>query len=763
MLKTHDRRTPRHGRRRSLRAAIGVAALALVATGIAAVSSNSANAALGFEVQTLDGSGNNVANPTRGRSNTNYVRVGPTRYADGRSQPVAGPNTRRISNRIFNDSNQNVFSEGRVTQWGWQWGQFLDHTFGLAQGGNETANIPFNSADPLETFTNTLGSIPFTRDQAAPGTGVSNAREQVNTVSSYIDAWAVYGGTNDRLEWLRNGTLDGNVTNNQATLMLPNNFLPSRAARGNAATAPTMAVDGRLLSHPNDAAVAGDVRANENIGLTATHTLFAREHNRIVAALNANPAANSLTQEEKFQVARRIVIAEQQYITYHEWLPAMGVNLPQYTGYNPNVNAAVSQEFAVAGYRAHSQIHGEFEFETNASRYSQADLDFFAAQGLEVVLDAGIAEIAVPLNSAFFNPTLLTRLQLGPFLKSLTESQYKNDEQIDNQLRSVLFQVPVPGNPGCEQGPDLEPCFNGVVDLGAIDVERGRDHGLGSYNQLRQAYGLPAVTSFTQITGEATQAFPSGSGVDNPNSLDILNLRNIDGNASDGTDEANRAVFETRRSTVAARLAAIYGNNVNNVDAFVGLVAEPHLAGSEFGPLQSAIWTRQFQALRDGDRFFYGNDPGLSLIRSTYGLDYHVSLKDIIAANTDTPATDIPDNVFLVEDDELPATTCTVMMQQTTEWNGGFQYNISITNTGTTTINGWQLRFFLPTGQSIYDRWGSTSTQSGAQVTMTNVSFNASIAPGATVGGIGFNATWDNRTNAAPPRVSVNNRRCAIA
>ena len=84
--------------------------------------------------------------------------------------------------------------------------------------------------------------------------------------------------------------------------------------------------------------VAGDVRANENIALTATHTLFAREHNRIVALL-----PSSLTEEEKFQIARRVVIAEQQYITYNEFLPALGVALPRYTGYKTNVNADPEQ------------------------------------------------------------------------------------------------------------------------------------------------------------------------------------------------------------------------------------------------------------------------------------------------------------------------------------------------------------------------------------------------------------------------------------
>ena len=187
----------------------------------------------------------------------------------------------------------------------------------------------------------------------------------------------MYGPTTSRLEWLRDGPVDGNLANNAATLMLPGGYLPRATARGNASTAPTMAVDGRLLANPGSAVVAGDVRANENIALTATQTLFAREHNRIVSLL-----PNSLSAEDKFQIARRVVVAEEQYITYNEFLPAMGVTLPAYTGYNSNVNTSLTQEFATVGYRAHSQIHGEFTTaEFPASRWTSAQLAQLRAAG----------------------------------------------------------------------------------------------------------------------------------------------------------------------------------------------------------------------------------------------------------------------------------------------------------------------------------------------------------------------------------------------
>jgi len=722
-----------------------------------------AQAAVTFPIAAIDGTGNNVANPTWGKSNTNYTRVGPVRYANGIGTPAAGPNTRFISNRVFNDINQNVFSDHRVTQWGWTWGQFLDHTFGLAAGGTEAANIPFNSADPLESFTNTVGSIPFTRDLVAPGTGSTNARQQVNTENSYIDAEVVYGSDTTREEWLREGSVDGNPTNNGARLMLPNNFLPRRDARGNAATAPTMAVDGRLLATPNAARVGGDVRANENIALTATQTLFAREHNRIVGLL-----PSSLSEEDKYQIARRILIAEQQYITYNEFLPAMGVALPAYTGYNTNVNATLSNEFAVVGYRAHSQIHGEFEFETNASRYSAADLANFTNQGLEVDVDAGVATIAVPLNVGFFNPDLAQALQVGPILSSLSESQYKNDEQFDNALRSVLFQIPVPGNPACVQGPDMTPCFRSVVDLAAIDIERARDHGIGTYNQLRQAYGLSQRTSFTGITGEATENFPSdpvltaGNEINDPNILDYTRLVDLENAPVTIGDPLGTATQSTRRTTVAARLRAIY-SNVNNVDAFAGMVAEPHLPGKEFGELQNAIWARQFQALRDGDRFFYGNDQGLSTIKSTYGIDFHTTLAQVIARNTDTPLADMNPDIFLTPDDDLPTPACSVSWSVTNQWNGGFGTNINITNTGTTPLNNWTLGFQFAEGQTVAQAaWNGNASSNGANVNITNAAWNGSVPVGGTVSGVGFNATWDNATNPKPTNFTFNGRRCAI-
>ena len=599
----------------------------------------STTTAKAITLRSLDGSGNNVANPTWGQVDIPYERFSGFNYEDGVSTIKTDtnstlPNSRYVSNRIFNDSFVNIFDEQKVTQFGFAWGQFMDHTIGLAETGGAAANIGFDNLDPLEDFTNTLfgGVIPFSRNLETPGTGtsVANPREQTNTVSSYIDGWSVYGGTDARLDWIRVGSLDGDPTNNDAKLLVRDvggkEFLPRATERGDAtgASAPTMAVDGRLIPTPENRAIAGDARANENIALTGLHTLFVREHNRIVDLL---PVA--LTEEKKFQIARKVVGAEQQAITYGEFLPSLGLNLPAYSGYDPLANAGISTEFATVAYRAHSMIHGEFELEVDAGTYTLAELAGFAAQGVVVEAVGGEVKLAIPLNVAFFNPDLLEGLGVGNMLSGLAgEAQYKNDEQIDNQLRSLLFQVPNPGfDPLALDGPESIPFFDGVIDLGAIDIERGRDHGIVTYNDLRVAMGLAPATSFIDITAEATEALTGGVGIDDPEVLEFLSRTE-------------------RVQTIAARLKAIYGD-VNDVDAFVGMVSEAHLPGKSFGELQAALWAKQFLALRDGDRFFFENDSDLDDIFALYGIEVLSSLKDILVLNTMLTAADLQDNVFL--------------------------------------------------------------------------------------------------------------------
>jgi Animal haem peroxidase len=622
---------------RTRKAGAGLIAMGLIATAAWAApsggsSTRSVRQPVDFSVfRSLDGYANNLAHPSWGTIGSQYLRVA----AANDNQPTVNP--RLVSNRIFNDLGQNLFSERDVSQFGWVWGQFMDHAFGLAQAGTTAANIPVSSSDPLERFRNDLGVIPFTPDASVDG-------QNINTVSSFIDAFNVYGGTNARLDWLRDGSADGNPANNAATLMLPGGFLPRADARGDAATAPTMAVDGQLRAAPQNRREAGDVRANENIALTAVQTLFAREHNRIVTAIDAIPGER-LSDELKFQIARRVVGAEEQYITYNEFLPAMGVTLPRYRGYDPRVNPTLGNEFATIGYRAHSQVHGDFDVEMDGM--TPAQVAALVAQGAVVDGD----EMAIPLGSAFFNPDMLQTVGIDRLLTSLSsQKEYKNDEQMDESMRSVLFQVPGSAtNPSAcftfSPTPPAPQCFTGVVDLAAIDIQRGRDHRMPKYNDLRRAYGLRAVTSFKQITGESTESLGSLS-IDDPHILDFTALFDADGNPVPlgNTEDAVRGV---RRTTVAARLKALYGS-VDNLDGFVGMSAEAHVPGTEFGPLQLAMWRTQFTALRDGDRAFSANDPILLVIKAFLGIDYRTTLGQLIARDT---GASVGTNVFFAPEE----------------------------------------------------------------------------------------------------------------
>src|SRR5262249_42556478 len=205
-----------------------------------------------------------------------------------------------------------------------------------------------------------------------------------------------------------------------------------------------------------------------------------------------------------FQGAGRVVAAEEQYVTYGQFLHAFGVKLAPYRGYRPDVDAAITNEFATVGYRGHSMVHGNFELSAPAGRWTAARLAAFRTSGIQVDAARGRYLLDIPLDLTFGNPDLLHAVGVGPVLQGLgPERQYRNDEQVDDALRSVLFQVPTSAATACGDPRIVNPgCFSGVEDLAAIDLERARDHGIPSYNALRSAYGLPPQATFAAITGE---------------------------------------------------------------------------------------------------------------------------------------------------------------------------------------------------------------------------------------------------------------------
>jgi hypothetical protein len=502
----------------------------------------------------IDGTGNNLAHTAWGSAGQDLLRFTPAQYADGVSA-LAGatlPSARAISDLIVTDSTDGGLPNSRLmSDWVYAWGQFIDHDLDLTSGGTgsqlQAANIPVPAGDP---FFDPLGTgtqvISLNRSEFDPttGTGTGNPRQQINDITAWLDGSQIYGSDATRANALRSH-VGGRL------LVSDGNLLPfNTAGLPNANQGPTP--DSQLF-------LAGDVRANENIELTAVQTLFVREHNRIADLIHR--AAPGLDDETIYQLARSVVIAEEQAITFNEFLPALlGPNaIKPYAGYNPKVNPGIDTEFSTAAFRlGHSLLAPDVQF---------------------LNPDGSTKFPTLSLADSFFNPNKVVQTGIDPILKYLASD---NAQEIDNkivpELQNFLF-----GQPG-----------QGGFDLASLNIQRGRDHGLADYNTTRVAFGLPAVTSFAQITSDPT---------------------------------------------LQTQLQTLYGD-VNHIDLWVGGLAENHVPGGSVGPLFTRIIADQFERLRAGDRLWYQNlfDPATAQAIS------HTTLADIIARNTINK--DLQANVF---------------------------------------------------------------------------------------------------------------------
>lgn len=514
------------------------------------------------EVRRIEGAFNHQTDRNRGAAGTVMIRARETAEYGAAGgvmlTDVQRPNARRISNALSRQT-ANRPSARRLSDYIWAWGQFLDHDLSLSSnsdGGviNGTAPIAVtDAADPLGP-----NAIAFTRNNF---TTVAGVREQINEVTSWIDGSQIYGSNMTRAAALRtNGGTGAKL------LTSANNLLPfNTTALPNQNNGPTPATQLFL---------AGDVRANENLLLTSLHTVFVREHNRVVDRIAT--MLPSFSQEDQYRLARAIVGAELQAITYKEFLPALlGSSAPtaQAYAYDANVNGSVGNAFAHSAYRfGHSALSSNIQLSNSA----------------------GASTGTLAFADAFFNPNQITN---NPALvdQLLMGASRQVSQEIDLLVVDAIRHVPF-GPPGA-----------GGTDLAAIDIQRGRDHGIADYNDLRAAYGLSRLTTFNQIT----------------------------------TDTA-----------LAGKLSNGY-RDINNVDAFVGGLAEPALAGSSLGALNTAIIVDQFVRSRDGDRLFYlSNAAGLynngvlrPEIAQIVNLDT-ISLASIIMSNTGL--TSLAQNLFFV-------------------------------------------------------------------------------------------------------------------
>jgi uncharacterized membrane protein len=105
---------------------------------------------------------------------------------------------------------------------------------------------------------------------------------------------------------------------------------------------------------------------------------------------------------------------------------------------------------------------------------------------------------------------------------------------------------------------------------------------------------------------------------------------------------------------------------------------------------------------------------------------------------------------------------CTIDYTISSQWGGGFGAAITINNNGTTALTSWTLTWTFANGQTVTDLWNGSETQSGANVTVTNLSYNGSIPAGGSYNGMGFNGSWNNTTNAIPTAFSLNGTACTV-
>ncbi|XP_062448831.1 myeloperoxidase [Rhea pennata] len=431
--------------------------------------------------RTITGECNNRRNPSLGASNRALVRWLPAEYEDGVSLPrgwtegkrfsgFSLPLVRKVSNEIVRFPPEQLKLDQQRSLMFMLWGQFIDHD--LSFSPHTPARVSFRGKVDCETscakqppcfpikiprndprIKNTEDCIPFFRSAPACDRGKA-IRDQINALTSFLDASMVYGSEAPLANRLRDQT-------NQLGLMAVNKNFTDRGMAfmpfGNAQKDPCLMVSGR---YKIPCFIAGDSRANEMLELTSMHTLFVREHNRLARGLKRlNPHWNG---EKIYQEARKIVGAMIQIITYRDYLPLLlGTSfqrmIPCYRGYNDSVDPRVSNVFTLAFRFAHASVPPSVE---RLNKYYKP------------------AHPKIQLSKAFFAVWRIVKEGgIDPLLRSLMANQAKlmtQQQMVVDELRDRLFeQVERIG-----------------LDLPALNMQRCRDHGLPGYSSWRQFCGL---------------------------------------------------------------------------------------------------------------------------------------------------------------------------------------------------------------------------------------------------------------------------------
>ncbi|KAH8397673.1 hypothetical protein KR215_004535 [Drosophila sulfurigaster] len=486
--------------------------------------------------RTHDGTCNNKRRPRWGAAQMPFNRFLPPEYGDGVDSVRSSTDGSTLSSSRFVSLLVHGAREGEapLTLMIVQWGQLLDHDItSTAQPRSINGSIPsccggkdFHPScfpikvpldDPWLSPLN-VRCLEFLRSAPAQRRDcVLSWREQTNQATSYIDASPIYSNSaksSDNARVFRNGLLIYGRGN-------PSDDVCQRGA-----------IASKCIR-------AGDGRSGEQPGLLAMHHVWVGEHNRIAMELNdLNP---HWSDEKIYQETRRIVGAMFQHITYREFLPlVLGNEVCKlfdlqllssgfYEGYDPKINPSVANSFSSAAFRfGHSLVQNSY---TRCDRHHN------------------VINNNVSLHEEFQNGDIGTAGSLHRLLRGMASQRaLKRDEFITPELTNHLFQTPG---------------FPFGLDLAAINIQRGRDHGLPPYTSWRVPCGLSPIQSWDEFA-------------------------NVVG------PESSKRIGHAYRS-------------VHDIDLFVGGIAERPVVGGLVGPTFACIIAQQFSNSRRGDRFWYEN------------------------------------------------------------------------------------------------------------------------------------------------------------
>lgn len=423
---------------------------------------------------TFDGHCNNPTNPSWGSAGSEFLRLQvPSNFSDSDFEGNRHYGPRELSlNLTKRAENEPAYPGKQTTDFTSMlsyFGQFIAHEMMWTVESSLSAPIAVPRCDPyMDADCTGNRSLPFHLAVAAPGrinssnssnpspTVSSSTRGSINANTAFIDGSTIYGSSAATCSALREGVGGRMKTGDDNGLPLNTMGLPM--------------IDQLNILPPERLRAAGDMRANQNPGLLALHTLFLREHNaRAEAAARAHP---DWSDQELFQEARKWVVAQLQAILYMEYVPMLGIQLPKYRGYDPAVQPGVDLFFSAVAFRyGHSTLTDTLlRIDDNANE---------------------VAEGHLQLLSSFFNPEVSLAAGVEALLRGLTATRAGKLEP----SYSATAQQHMFGFPGGRN-----------QDLLSLDIQRARSLGIPMYNAARAAFGLPRAVRWADVTPSAELA-----------------------------------------------------------------------------------------------------------------------------------------------------------------------------------------------------------------------------------------------------------------